>query len=156
MLFSAYYHEIGFTKPADRKKHPSLVWKRFATLPRRTEANKPDPYGMSHFNHPSTKWSRECIENWWWLHKLATELCKEYHRRYKPDELKVEPLLRWMAENPPKLPTNGKITNPPLCMPDDSKVVDNPVESYHNYYRDHKGDIATWKSPSSKPNWYNK
>jgi hypothetical protein len=155
MLFSAYYAELGFSSPKDRKTNLKKVWDRFATLPRKDEKGNPDPYGMTHFNHPSTKWSRACIENWEWLHSLASQLCYEYHRRYKPGQLKVEPLLLWMLYNPPNLPSNGgKITPPPLCMPDDSKVVDNPVESYHNYYNNHKREIAKWKTPATKPSWY--
>lgn len=155
MLFSAYYACLGFKTPKERKANMGKVWERFKTLPRVDDKGRPAPYGMSHFNHPSTKWARECIENWEWLHSLAMSLCEEYHRRYGPKPLKVEPLLIWMWQNKPELPSNGgKITPPPLCMPDDSKVVDNPIESYHNYYIRHKKDFATWKSPSRKPKWY--
>ena len=56
------------------------------------------------------------------------------------------------------LPKNAKInkiaTDPQPAMPDECKVPGDAVQSYRNYYVMKKRRFATWKAPSTVPEWY--
>ena len=39
-------------------------------------------------------------------------------------------------------------------MPDECKVPGDAVQSYRNYYVMKKRRFATWKAPSTVPEWY--
>lgn len=94
------------------------------------------PYKINHKNHPCSIWARECKENYLWLQKFGEELFKEYVHRYGKYHKSYD-VIKWCAENVPTLKENGSITEFKCAMPDECKV-DNPVQSYRNYYRMYK------------------
>jgi hypothetical protein len=49
------------------------------------------PYKLTHRNHPSAIWVRECEENYIWLCELGSELCEEFTHRY-------DDILPWSKE----------------------------------------------------------
>jgi hypothetical protein len=107
-------------------------------------------YKITHKNHPSAIWVRESLDNWLWLRDLATELNKEYQYRYKKsinhkafDVIQILPV--------PALPAIGK-TPFRLAMPGDVKT-DDPIQSYRNYYKKYKQEIASWKE-RDVPEWF--
>lgn len=112
-------------------------------------------YKSSYINHPMTKWVRESVENYKYtlflLNHLNTEFFMRYGHQHKTN------LLIPFLENIPDIPLQ-KWTNPPLCMPDECKVVSFPenlpyyVASYREYYKLHKASFATWKT--EKPEWF--
>ena len=53
---------------------------------------------------------------------------------------------------PTNFPESG-LTPFALAMPDKYKVIDDPVQSYRNYYCGDKRDMATWKK-RDKPEWF--
>jgi len=110
------------------------------------------PYKLSHKNHPSAIWTRECIENYIWLCDLGLELCAEYTYRYGKRH-KSQDIIEWCLLNAPNLPTKGDITPFALAMPDECKVGD-AVASYRVYYMVEKRGFANWKN-REVPQWFN-
>ena len=54
---------------------------------------------------------------------------------------------------PPKNIKQGKRTTLPQCMPDNCKVLGNPIQAYKNYYINEKYYFAKWKSREI-PEWF--
>lgn len=105
-------------------------------------------YKATHKNHPCAIWSRESLDNWFYLRALLFCLSDEYEYRYG----KIHKSFLMAKDLPiPTIPSIG-LTKPPLCMPDQYKVG-NIVQSYRNYYIGDKQHIATWKK-REKPEWY--
>jgi hypothetical protein len=109
------------------------------------------PYKLSHKNHPSAIWARECLENYIWLCDLGLELCKEYTYRYEKRH-KSQDVIEWCLTHKPKLQYMDDLTPFALAMPDECKVGD-AVDSYREYYRTEKRKLAQWKGRES-PEWF--
>lgn len=116
------------------------------------------PYSMTHVNHPSAVWARQCWGNYNWLLRHGMALCGEYTRRYGRIS-KSEEVTRWLGRYPP--PTfestdpNDPISMTPFAtaMPEEYKVPGDPVQSYRNYYHGSKSRFAKWKYTSPPPWW---
>lgn len=107
-------------------------------------------YKLTHANHPSAIWTRESLDNWIWLRELATEL--NYEWRYRYDHAHDHKAFEMIKSLPmPNIPRSG-MTQFRLAMPDDVKV-DDPVQSYRNYYNVHKQHIAKWTN-RDMPDWF--
>lgn len=111
-------------------------------------------YRMTHKNHPSAIWTRECLENYQWLCQLGLTVCEEYTYRYgKVHSCQVH--LEWLKNNPPPLVSNGGETTEFRCaMPDQYKIPGDPIESYRRYYRGDKRSIAQWGPKRTVPDWF--
>lgn len=116
-----------------------------------TESKYEIPYKLSHKNHPSAIWTRECIENYIWLCDLGLELCEEYTYRYGKRH-KTQDVIEWALVHKPKIKSNNDITPFALAMPDECKIGD-AVESYRTYYMVEKRSIANWKNRET-PEWF--
>ena len=102
-------------------------------------------YKKTHPNHPSAIWTRESIENYEFVQKLAMELCKEYTFRYEKIH-KTQKHIDWLRTPPFDIPAI-EMTPFRLAMPDKYKQED-PVESYKIFYRESKmkeRDIVSYK-----------
>lgn len=110
-------------------------------------------YRQTHKNHPCSIWATESVRNFTWLSNLGLALCEEYTFRYSKIH-KCQPILDQFSKliNTLTLP-NVEMTPYKLCMPDQYKVND-PIESYRNYYRGDKAYIAKW-TKRSQPDWWN-
>lgn len=109
------------------------------------------PYRRTHYNHPSSVWTRRSRANYEWLIKHGLALCEEYTRRYKKVH-KSNIVILWCQANIKGIQWGEDFfTDPPECMPDDCKVGD-PVQSYREYYRKYKSYIYNWTN-SNKPDW---
>lgn len=99
-------------------------------------------YKLTHKNHPCAIWTRASEANYLWLAELAHYVNEEYKYRYghTTDHKSFSLISELPVPELPKLPW----TEPPRCMPDEYKV-DSVIESYRNYYRGSKIEIATWK-----------
>ena len=109
-------------------------------------------YKPTHKNHPCAIWVRENSANYGWLLEHAEELAREHFRRYKRQHASSF-IIRSALYLRPFLELTPSITPPALCMPEQYKV-DDPVESYRNYYRGEKARIAKWNY-SEVPTWFN-
>ena len=104
-------------------------------------------YKETHKNHPWSVWTRESIDNWLWLFAKFSCLSVEYSYRYgrihKTFE-KLYPVFMAVSRDIDKL-THINISPVPLCMPEQYRVKDNPVQSYRNYYLGEKSHLFDWK-----------
>lgn len=106
----------------------------------------------SHINHPSNVWVRHNKENYLWLNRMWFWLLKEYTHRYGKNHAceKYMDALYLLPEN---------FSNPPNffpptpAMPDDCKVPNDSLLSYHKYYNERKNHFAKW-TKRSVPMWY--
>jgi hypothetical protein len=112
------------------------------------------PYKKTHFNHPCSIWARRSKENYKWLIKHAIGLCEEYTFRYGKIHKSKEVIL-WCQRNMHKLKfEEKKKTRFILCFENEFKIG-NAVESYRQYYRVSKRQIAKWNKTRSTPSWFN-
>ena len=95
------------------------------------ENNSKTLYKPTHKNHPVNIWVRQSLLNYNWCCCYGLSLCKEYTYRRKKIH-KTEEILKWLKNNPPKIPNIG-LTTFYLAVPDQYKQKD-PVESYRLYY----------------------
>ena len=112
-------------------------------------------YRSTHGNHPSAVWVRQSDANYNWLYKLLCELCKEYTYRYGKIH-STERLLETLCFTPNNIP-HGPFTDPTPAMPDDVKISNNSMASYHNYYINNKKSFASWQgrvNSRNVPNWF--
>jgi len=110
------------------------------------------PYKRAHYNHPSTKWTRESIQHYRWLVQHGLEICSEFTKRYGKLH-KSQAVLEWCRDNEPNLPDNG-FTPPPQCMPDEYKDNDT-IKAYRKFYVLDKVGVKGlgWKKTNNVPNW---
>jgi len=110
-------------------------------------------YQATHINHPSAVWCRTSIENYHWLAEHFFALMEEYTYRYGKQH-KCFGELSYMLQSPPKNLGEYDWTTMPSCMPDEYKVINDPVESYRNYYRVGKLKLHKWTG-RNPPEWIN-
>ena len=106
----------------------------------------------SHINHPSGVWARQSDSNYTWLCQMWYALCKEYTYRYG----KIHSVETRLVDTIFRLPNNiseGVFTEPTPAMPDDCKIVNDSLASYHKYYNEKKTRFARWTKRAT-PNWY--
>lgn len=112
-------------------------------------------YKATHMNHPSAVWCRENSENYMWLAHLLEALCTEYTYRYgKVHKVQRDGLMDQLLRKTPKNIPAGEFTEPTPAMPDEYKVDNDSIESYHNYYRGSKTRMFSWKNRET-PSWIN-
>lgn len=110
-------------------------------------------YSATHVNHPSAIWVRKNVQNYMWLCELLEELCAEYTYRYgKVHKVEASGLMITLKNNFPKNLPIGPFTEPTPAMPDEYKVSDNSIKSYHNYYLGAKTRMFSWKNREI-PSW---
>jgi hypothetical protein len=108
-------------------------------------------YKVSHRNHPCSVWTRSSSENYLWLHRHFTALCREfYFRRGKSHKSSL--LAGALARIPDTIPL-GPITPFAQAMPDEYKN-DDPVQAYRAYYLGAKADFAAWTWGRPAPSWW--
>ena len=112
------------------------------------------PYKRAHFNHPSTKWTRESIHHYRWLVQHGLEICNEFIKRYGKRH-KTQDVLEWCRDNEPNIPDAG-FTPPPQCMPDEFKQEDT-IKAYKRFYIEDKIAIKklNYNKLNNQPEWIN-
>jgi hypothetical protein len=114
------------------------------------------PYKKAHYNHPSTKWTRQSIHHVDWLLNHGFEICSEFKKRYGKTHA-TENVLEWVRVNKHlldgKIPTTEFIP-PPQCMPEEYKLPDT-IEAYKKFYIEDKIGVKglSWKKLNNKPSW---
>ena len=106
----------------------------------------------SHINHPSGVWTRQSDSNYTWLCQMWYALCKEYTYRYG----KTHSVETRLVDTIFRLPNNiseGVFTEPTTAIPDECKIVNDSLASYHKYYNEKKTRFAHWTKRAT-PNWY--
>jgi len=111
----------------------------------------PNMYRLTHKNHPDAIWVRQSINHYLYLMDLMEALNEEAQWRYGHSNVHVS--LAKVRDWPfPDLP-DTRFTEPPKCVHDDFKGMDDVVEAYRAYYNRDKRPIASW-TKRSPPDWY--
>lgn len=111
------------------------------------------PYKHTHVNHPCSIWTRESYHNYEWLCEHALGLCDEYTKRYKRVH-KTQAVVEWCVKNVPVSFPKVGLTPFAIAIKDRTHHRASPVDSYRTYYMAEKKRFATWKEPSSPPDWW--
>lgn len=93
-------------------------------------------YKSTHAKHPCTKWVAADPNAARWLCELGLELCNEYTYRYNRVH-KTEALLHKLHSHwydPNWRVVDAKLATAAQAMPDQYKVLGNPVAAYQAYY----------------------
>jgi hypothetical protein len=109
-------------------------------------------YKPTHKNHPSAVWVRQSLKNYLWLGSHANGLCKEYTYRYGKVH-KTQAVIDWLSKHYPDIRYTD-FTEPPQCMPDEFKVINDSVSAYRNYYKLGKMPIIDCRwTRREQPDW---
>jgi hypothetical protein len=108
------------------------------------------PYKSTHMKHPCVLWVEDSYDNFLWLVELTKALNAEYRYRFdKTSDHKSMSVL-------PKILTHTYerkgLTPFPQAMPDEYKVVDDPITAYRNFYVGEKLGFARW-TKRQVPDW---
>lgn len=141
MMMSAYYYS------SSHAVHDKLAMMR-----------KDGLYKLTHKNHPCTKWTRLCFDNWQYLWLLTQELDKE--RKFRKPSAKEHKSITKLRDiikkyGTPDLPVSESGKTPfALVTASDCKDPNKSVaENYRDYYINHKQHLAKWKT-RGMPSWY--
>ena len=107
----------------------------------------------SHINHPCAIWARQSEDQYLWLYKLLTHLCKEYTHRYGRIHAVVNRCWDDLRNPPKNLKGIKGFTQPPQAMPEEFKVKDDSVAAYKKYYIGAKHKMAKWTNRNI-PDWW--
>jgi len=120
-----------------------------------------EPYRKTHYNHPTSKWVRQCQSNYRYACIMGIALCEEYTHRYHKVH-KSEPRLRWLLEHLPSKYMTDPIdaylatinlpvgcTPIPLAMPAEYHSI-NAIHSYRKYYVQAKTHIIRSENDKSR------
>ena len=105
----------------------------------------------SHINHPSAIWCRVNQKNYMWLYSMWYHLLEEYTHRYGKTHACAR-LIETLAKVPFNIP-RGEFFPPTPAMPDECKVTNNSLASYHKYYIEKKNHFAKW-TKREVPLWF--
>ena len=108
-------------------------------------------YKLTHKNHPCAIWARSSLANYEYLFALTVLLNDEYRFRYskKFDHKSMSIVQDMPIPNLPDLP----FTEPPKCVHDDFKDIDDVVDAYRAYYKRDKASFCTWTNREI-PEWF--
>mgnify|MGYP000861069492 FL=1 len=111
-------------------------------------------YKACHFNHPSTVWTRESLQNYIWHYDHFYALCIEYTYRYgkiHSTQSKLEEVLSITPKNIPNIgltPFKLAMASFPEC------IVEDPVQSYRNFYQTKQKRFKMAWTKRSTPEWF--
>lgn len=113
-------------------------------------------YKPCYANHPMNRWVRESYDNWYWTLQHALALSREFTYRWFTMHRTHYNCLSALLENDvnqfmfDSLP--GRLTQFPLCMPEDYKFYDDPHWCYRVYYKFGKKHVHGW-TRRDEPEW---
>jgi hypothetical protein len=98
------------------------------------------PYKATHKNHPSAIWVRSSAEAYMWAYEHMLALGTEYTRRYNKEHLTILKCREVLYTLPSNI-SDDEYAQPPQCMPDEYKVLNDSVSAYWNYYENEKHTV---------------
>ena len=102
------------------------------------------PYKKAHVNHPSTIWTRQSLQHYYWLYDHMMALGDEYTKRYGKTHLSITKCAEILSDAPRGM-RNKPFEQPPQCMPDEYKDKCS-IQAYWNYYIGEKHIVANPKT----------
>jgi hypothetical protein len=150
-MLSTAHRMLDGVKYTDRTKkgHRIQRWRMSSNL-------EDTLYKACHTGHPSTVWVMENIVHYVWLYKHMIALNDEFKLRYNhtKDHMTIQKLKDVLSHTPKNIPINKIATDPTPAMPDECKIPGDVIGSYRKYYIEKKQSFASWKSPSTPPQWW--
>jgi hypothetical protein len=110
------------------------------------------PYRPTHVNHPCVLWAQASQDNWDWLVQHARALADEYTFRYGRVHKSASIINQVVTEG--ARPTDPGLSPHALCMPEETRIPGNPVDSYRIFYVMDKHPFAAWKKGRDAPDWW--
>jgi hypothetical protein len=120
----------------------------------------PGMAGLTHPDHPCTRWVGDTSHNYNWLYEHANELCREYRIRWDVShwyEDDIEALSK-----PPLGLKRASITLPPIVVSRDLQPEIDPdypwgwkdvIKAYQAYYNRDKRHLHFWMGERIPPRW---
>ena len=150
-MLSTAHRMLDGVKYTDRTKkgHRIQRWRMSSNL-------EDTLYKACHTGHPSTVWVMANIVHYVWLYKHMIALNDEFKLRYNhtKDHMTIQKLKDVLSHTPKNIPINKIATDPTPAMPDECKIPGDVIGSYRKYYIEKKQSFASWKSPSTPPQWW--
>jgi len=101
------------------------------------------------------QWIKESYDNYMWACKLGLNLINEYKLRYHKDKHKTEIILKYLFNNPPKLPKKGITKFIGTNKYDMFQFIsDDPVICSRYNYVEMKCTNDKWNKDSTPPDWF--
>jgi hypothetical protein len=101
------------------------------------------------------KWIKESYDNYMWACKLGLNLIDEYKLRYNKDKHKTEIILKYLLNNPPKLPKKGITKFIGTNKYDMFQFIsDDPVICSRYNYVEIKCTNDKWNKDTNPPDWF--
>ena len=141
---------FGFVPRAITKEENKVLqetrkyWKEFPM------EERPFPYLPTMQSHPSCVWVRSSLENYYWTNCYAFALASEAHYRYGSLHKSFEMLCN--LPEPKHMEDHG-FTTFALAMTEELKDINDPIQSYRNFYMLDKATFAEWKHRDIPPWW---
>ena len=111
-------------------------------------------YKACHFNHPSTIWTRESIENYMWHYNHFAALCDEYTYRYGKLHATDAKLRKALSQAPNNIPQTG-MTKFKLAMKSNPECIfEDPIKSYRAFYQTKQHRFKMVWSKREVPGWF--
>ena len=116
-------------------------------------------YKPTHINHPCTIWGRTNLSNYNYIYNYCQELNEEKLFRWPKNPPHKSALLMQTMPSPVNLP-EGPQTPIALCMFEEYKDPENPIESYRAFYYGEKqfdrsgNSMARWTNRKPPEWWY--
>lgn len=111
-------------------------------------------YKACHFNHPSTVWTRESVQNYIWHYDHFYALCNEYTYRYGKIH-STETKLGEVLSIPPRYISHRNMTPFKLAMAAFPQcIVKDPIQSYRNFYQTKQERFKMVWTKRSIPEWF--
>lgn len=114
------------------------------------EYREGETYRHSHPRHPCTIWVKGSPANFWWLYNFGLSLAEEYTYRYG----KVHGAARVIEACGLYVPhTFQSPTHFAQVVPEECRVLGDPVAAYRKLYMGPKRRLANWKKRDT-PWWW--
>lgn len=105
----------------------------------------------SYPDHPQVKWAAESRQNWMELYELTEALYEEKKYRYGGGHASFEEGVEPIDVDEIGMPTTGATNK--RCTVKDAPLLGHYVETYRNYYVNHKDWDMSW-TKRSVPDWW--
>jgi len=111
-------------------------------------------YKETHRNHPCTIWVQSSLSSFVWAVEYGEALCAEYEYRYGREHAakRVIGLCDDMDTYHGLTPIEEPLPHP-QAMPEQYRVVGDPVTAYRNYFNGEKQHLASWTN-RPVPVWF--
>ena len=111
-------------------------------------------YKACHFNHPSTVWTRESLQNYIWHYDHFYALCIEYTYRYGKIHMTDTKLRKALKQFPINIPDIGSSKFKLAMGSNPECIFEDAVKSYRAFYHTKEDRFKLVWSKRPIPDWW--